>query len=379
MLAHLAHHLLTALPIPLLPFIRDDFALDYTQSGLIISAFSLSYGVGQLPSGWLADRIGARILITIGICGVALSGFLVGFSQTYIMLIVFLVLMGLTGGGYHPAAPPLIFASVETKNQGRALGLHVIGGSASYFLVPLIGAAIAAAWGWRGSFIGLAIPAIIFGAVFYVLLGRRSDTKKAEPRITGSHEEAPPPQNHLRRLVSFITLSASTQAVLFSTISFIPLFMVDHFGVSKATAAVFIALIYSCGLWAGPLGGHLSDRLGRVPVMLVACFAAGPLVYLLNLAPYALGFGALLITIGMVMYTRMPVSEAYIVGRTSKGRRSTILGIYYFTGMEGGGILTPVLGYLIDQFGFYTSFTIAGAALVTITLACSIFLWGSRD
>jgi len=379
MLAHFAHHLLTALPIPLLPFIRDDFALDYTQSGVVIAAFTLSYGVGQLPSGWLADRIGPRILITIGICGVAVSGFLVGLSQTYIMMLVFLVLMGLTGGGYHPSAPPLISASVETRNLGRALGFHTIGGSASYFLVPLIGAAIAGAWGWRGSFIGLAIPTVMFGAIFYMLLGRRSDVRKAGHRIPESHEKVLPPQNHLRHLTSFIILSAFTQAVVLSVVSFIPLFMVDHFGVGKETGAAFIALIYSCGLWASPLGGYLSDRFGRIPVMLVACFAAGPFIYLLNLVPYGLGVGVLLIIIGMIMFTRMPVSEAYIVDQTSKHRRSTIFGIYYFAGMEGGGILTPVMGYLIDRFGFYASFTIAGAALVMVTLACSIFLWGSWD
>lgn len=55
-LAHFVHHLLTALPIPLLPMIRSDFSLDYTKSGLVISAFNLSYGIGQLPAAWLADR-----------------------------------------------------------------------------------------------------------------------------------------------------------------------------------------------------------------------------------------------------------------------------------------------------------------------------------
>ncbi len=59
--------------------------------------------------------------------------------------------------------------------------------------------------------------------------------------------------------------------------------------------------------------------------------------------------------------------------------RSTILGIYYFSAMEGSGVLTPVMGYLIDHFGFYLSFTMAGAALLAVTLACSIFLWGNRD
>ncbi len=93
MLAHLAHHLVTALPVPLLPFIRDDFGLDYMQAGLVISAFGVVYGISQLPAGWLADRIGARRLITISIIGVAVTGILTGLSQSYLMLIVFLALM----------------------------------------------------------------------------------------------------------------------------------------------------------------------------------------------------------------------------------------------------------------------------------------------
>ncbi len=379
MLAHFGHHLLTALPIPLLPMIRSDFALDYTQSGLVISAFSLSYGIAQLPAGWLADRIGPRILITIGICGVALAGLLVGLSQTYIMMIVFLVLMGVLGGGYHPASPPLISASVEPKNRGRALGFHTIGGSASYFLAPLIAAAIATVWGWRGSFIVLAVPTIVFGIVFYVLLGRWADTKKTEHRVTDGDNEAPPSPRRLHRLVPFIILSTFTAAVILSTISFIPLFLVDHFGVGEEAAAALIAVIYSAGLWASPLGGYLSDRLGRVPVVLTVCFIAGPVIYLLNLVPYGLGIGAVLVFIGMIIYIRMPVSEAYIVDQTSKHHRSSILGIYYFGSMEGAGILTPVMGYLIDQLGFYSSFTIASTALVAVTLVCSIWLWASRD
>ena len=155
-LAHFAHHLLTALPIPLLPMIRSDFSLDYTRSGFVMSAFTLSYGIGHLPAGWLADRAGARLVLTIGICGVALAGFFVGLSQTFLMMVLFLALMGVLGGGYHPAAPPMISASVEPQSQGRALGIHAIGGSASFFLSPLIAVLIASLWGWRGSFIGLA-------------------------------------------------------------------------------------------------------------------------------------------------------------------------------------------------------------------------------
>jgi len=362
-----------------LPFIREEFTLDYTRSGLVLFVFGLSYGISQLPAGWLADRIGRRILITVGICGVALSGLLVGVSQTYIMMIVFLVLMGMMGGGYHPSASPLISTLVKPENQGRALGLHQIGGSASFFLAPLIASAIATAWGWRSSFIVLSIPTIAIGIVFYMLLGQRADTEKAEHSITKSHKDTRATSGNSRQLVSFFILSTVVGAVAFSIISFIPLFMVDQFGISKGKAAAFLAIVYSCGLWASPLGGYLSDRLGRVPVIFGTCLAAGPVIYLLNLVPYGFATGVVLVALGMITYIRMPVSEAYIIEHTSERHRSTILGMYYFCGMEAGGILTPVMGYLIDQLGFYLSFTIVSAALVVVTFICSIFLRGSQD
>ena len=378
-ITHFAHHLLTALLVPLLPMIRTEFAIDYTQSGLLISAFSLSYGLGQLPSGWLADHIGPRLLITMGICGVALAGFLVGLSPTFTMIIIFLIMMGLLGGGYHPAAPVLISKSVDPDALGRSLGLHVIGGSGSYFLSPIIGVTIAATWGWRGPFIGLAIPTVIFGAIFYILLGRRS--KKA-----GERDEKPEIQKEKKPLIErysqlavIIILSTIASALLISVTSFIPLFLVDNFSLSEKTAAALLSIIYSTGLWAAPAGGYLSDRLGKVPVILTVCFFSGPAIYLLNLFPYGVGTWILLLLLGVSLYVRMPVTESYLISRTAVGNRSTILGIYYFSSMESGGLLTPVMGYLIDRFGFYASFSIAGAGLLIATLICSFWLWGERE
>jgi MFS family permease len=148
-LAHATHHLLTALPQPMQPFMQDEFGLSKAQLGGVTAAFSLSSGASQLPAGWLADRIGPTWLITIGVLGVGIGGVLVGLSHSYAMLLVFLVLMGLMAGGYHPASTPLISLSVPANQRGRALGLHLIGGNSSFFLAPLIAGAIAAAWGWR--------------------------------------------------------------------------------------------------------------------------------------------------------------------------------------------------------------------------------------
>ncbi len=365
--------------MPLLPFIRDEFNLDYTQAGVVIAAFSLAYGISQLPAGWLADRIGPRTLVTIGIAGVAIAGVLVGLSQTYIMLLVFLVLMGILGGGYHPASAPLVSASVEPKNRGWALGLHLIGGNASFFVAPLIAAATAATWGWRSPFIIVAIPTFILGIFFYIYTRQLTNTTNTSHSLNNSHNRTRPAQQNLRQLASVMTLSIFNFSIIVSIISFIPLFMVDQLGFSREAAAALISVYYSVGLWASPLGGYLSDRLGRLSVILSAAFITGPSVYMLNLVPPGLGVVAVLIIIGMSHFIIMPVAEAYIIGRTSERNRSSILGIYYFGSMGGIGVITPLIGYLIDKSGFYLSFTVTAVALVVVTLVCSILLKGSHN
>ena len=258
------------------------------------------------------------------------------------------------------------------------MGLHMVGGSAPFFLAPLIAVALAATWGWRGTFIALAIPTILFGVIFYIILGRRKNAAASEYTAGCStrREETVPPRNG-SRIVPFIILSTFTHALTYCTVAFIPLFLVDRFGLSKEAAASFIAIFYSAGLWASLLGGILSDRFGSVPVVLAVCFTTGPAIYLLNFIPSAFGVGCLLFVMGVANYIRTPVSETHLVGQTTERNRSTVLGIYYFSTYEGGGVLTPVMGLLMDNHGFDVSFAIAATTLLLLFFACWIWLRSS--
>jgi predicted MFS family arabinose efflux permease len=270
----------------------------------------------------------------------------------------------------------MISASVEAGSVGRALGLHMIGGSASFFLAPLIAAGIAAHWGWRISFIGLALPTFFFGVIFYRAVGKKIVVKKRESSLTKGSVQAPTScASGLRQLFPFMVLVTVNHAIIFSVVSFIPLFLVDYFRITEEHAAGFIALIYSAGLWAGPLGGYLSDRWGSLTVILLISFVSGPAIHLLDVVPYPLGIGGILLVIGMIMYIRMPVSEAFLVSKSPEGKSSTVLGIYFLVSMEGGGILTPMMGYFVDHLGFKLAFNMAGAALVIVTFICSLWLW----
>jgi predicted MFS family arabinose efflux permease len=264
---------------------------------------------------------------------------------------------------------------VEPENRGKAMGLHMAAGSTPFFLGPLIAVAIASVWGWRGTYIALAVPTIVFGILFYIALGRLITAHKTEQRTSGSsYPGAQQTPGSLSRLVPFIMLSTFTHSVAFCVIAFIPLFLIDQFGLDKISAAAFLSIYYSAGLWASLVGGVLSDRLGAVPMVLAACFISGPLIYLLTLMPSAFGIGFLLFVLGICNYVRTPGAESYIVGQTTERHRSTVLGIYYFFNLEGGGVLTPIMGFLIDHHGIYFSFAVAGVTLILLSVVCLIWL-----
>ena len=125
----------------------------------------------------------------------------------------------------------------------------------------------------------------------------------------------------------------------------------------------------------------MSDRLGSVPVVAMAALVSGPALILIGLAPSGMLVIALLFLVGIALYVRSPASESFVLAHSPAKHRSTVLGLYFFGAMEGNGALAPVVGYLIDRFGFSTAYTVSGVAMMVIALLCGALLlrWRHAD
>ena len=378
-LAHFSYHGVGAMLNPLLPMIRSDLGLNLTQSGLIMSAFTVTNGFAQLPAGWLADRLGARFVILLAITGVAVTGFLIGFSNSLTALVVLLVIVALLGGGYHPAAAAAISSAVPAEYRGRALGIHLIGGTSAFWIIPLVIAPIAATWGWRMPFRIIPIPFALLGILVYILIGKHNQAAANKQQQTGG--TAPVVNNQKidwGKLAPFMVMSVLAGAMVGSTSSFLSFYAVDELHVPETTIPLLVAIGPAVGLVMAPLGGYLSDRYGGLRVITVFGIAVIPLIYLMGKIPNVPALIALMLALGLVNNTRMPTTESFIVGNTPDNRRGTMLGIYFFAGAEVAGPLTPFIGNLIDKYGYQQTFTIASTATAVITVVCAFFLWKNR-
>ena len=374
------HHIPGFLITPLLPAIGDTFHLDYVQLGWLIGLYSGAYGLSNLPAGWLGNRIAPRVLITVSITGVAACGLIAGFSPNYFMMIFAMILMGSLGGGYHPLASPLIADAFSIEKRGQVLGLHQIGGTAASIVVPLLAAALATFLTWQGFYFLMTIPIIIYGIYLFSILKRRNLGEVPQKLQAESFTILIRTRGYLRRIIAFLIMGVAVQVFVSSAINFISSLVDDKFLGPRWIAYAIVALPHIAGLAAGPIGGRISDRIGKIPVMLTVSLAAGPIICLLSLGTYWWLLPIVLMAMGICQYVAMPVSESYVISNASMRNRSTILGIYYFASRGGVlFVLSPIIGYLIKHFSFNVAFTTIGVALFAIALICSLLLWGTKD
>ncbi len=346
-------------------------------------AFALSSATGQLPAGWFADRFGPIPLIMIGTLGVAVAGVLVGISMNFIMLIVFLMLMGLLSGGYHPAATPLISASVSAQQRGRALGFHLVGGNAAFFVAPIVAAAIIGIFGeesgWRYSYIFLAVPTVIFALVFYFYLSRHGGKAHVENVRKQIIDERPPQPGYKRRLIAFLTMMVLGGGIGMSIIPFLTLYMTDELGASNALAGGLMSVVFSSGLWAGPVGGYISDKIGSIKVIIATGILSGVAIYAFKLVELGPSLYIVLFFQGLIMALRMPVTEVFIMSQAPAKHRSKIFGVYYSTMQYTGAIFVLPGGYLLEKFGFDTMFTWAAVGITVVAIITAFFIYDAKD
>jgi FSR family fosmidomycin resistance protein-like MFS transporter len=379
MFSHFSHHVCTGVLVPLLPLLREVFGLNYFQSGILISSFGIAYGFGQVPMAILADRFSRRLIIILGLLGTSLAGISISLTQDFRQMVPFFVVMGLLGGTYHAPASSFISQVLPPEKRGRALGIHFTGGSASFFLTPAMALGIATLFdSWRSSFFILALPALLASTVLWLTTEEPQDdvlkqTTKQNHQ-DGTSDQTQKSWLQIIRALGLLVLLAILLNIVFASInSYMPLYMVDRHNISPRWAGIVVSVISGAGMIGAPLGGALSDRLGRKQLILFSLTLAGPLFFAMTRSPFGILLLLSLVSYGMVMSVRMPSTESLIADVVPVGRRTTVLAIYFFLGMETASIVTPIVGRFIDIYGLDPVFTFMATALCVIAAIALIF------
>ena len=103
----------------------------------------------QVPAGFLVDRFGTRITLTVGMLLCAASMAAVGAVDAYWVMVALTSVAGIGNSVFHPADYAILAASVDDRHLGKAFGFHLLAGNLGFAAAPVLMVALAALWDWQ--------------------------------------------------------------------------------------------------------------------------------------------------------------------------------------------------------------------------------------
>ena len=350
-LAVLGHAVIDAcqnvLPV-ILPLLMDRFHLSYAQVGIAAALSSISSSIIQPAFGWVSDRWPTRWLMPAGALWSGIMMALLGFTPHYWILLVLVVLNGIGTAAFHPVASIAVARASGTK-RGLGMSFFSAGGNFGFAVGPVMGAALLKGFGMQGTLL-LLIPGLLMASALHVWRGEFEErTKRAAPAGT---EGSPIPWGKVATLCTLITLRSWGYSGL---IVFIPLLVhAQGAGPDVAARALFVFLFF--GALGGVLGGHLSDRLGRQPIIAASLLAFPLLMTTAVVLPGALHWFFLAVA-GMALLASFSVTVVFaqeLLPRHLGMASGLSLGLAFGT----GGIGVALSGLLADALGLRISLAI---------------------
>lgn len=241
-----------------LPAILISLNLSVALAGTIMAALLMGQALQPLV-GLLADRVGGRIMVAGGLVGSSLGGALIGFVSDFWSLLAVLALIGIANSFFHPQALAGI-RQLGGDRPGMAMSIFLVGGEVGRGAWPAIASWVVVQWG-LGYLWVLALPALLTLPLLWQWAPQLpARTLDATP--IAWHQHAGP----MARLVAF---SALRSLMIFAIVTFVPL-MWTQAGGSLTTGASFITVLLLVGVIGNVGGGHLSDKVGRRPLLIAA-------------------------------------------------------------------------------------------------------------
>src|ERR1700731_1071089 len=195
-----SHFHMFVLPM-LFPFLKAQLGVGYIDLGLALTIFAVTSGLTQAPIGYLADHIGARKILLMGLTLGGCALILLGLHLSYPSLIASAVLLGLANSVYHPADYAILSAHMDEARMGRAFSIHTFAGYLGGAVAPAIVAALVAITGGHGALIvaGGVGPLV---ALLLVVVGI-PDASAADRKVDGVHA---PPQSVITPTLIVLTI-----------------------------------------------------------------------------------------------------------------------------------------------------------------------------
>jgi len=380
--------------------IQKDLGIPAEQKDVLLGAFFFTYALFQIPIGALADRYGPRLVLTVSIAGWSLVTAATGLAETFGVLLMIRLMLGVTESGAYPAAASLIKKWAKPEERGRFSSIVALGGRLGGFAAPLLTAWLAvnlsgigpSAWmdnpsgvNWRMVLLLYGLCGLAVAVAFWVFVRNHPPIDESiAPQVVAK------PSGSAWR--PFLLLFQSRNMWFFGTLQFgvnlgwvflvtlFPSYLNKVHGLPLEQIGLMQTVVLGIGCLGMLCGGIVTDMLRRklgprygrsipIAVAMAGCAVALYLVPLLSsvwIIVIFLGLMAFLVD----MHNPSIWSFAQDVGGKNVG---AALGFGNMWGNFGGFVSPILLGWVSREYGWDAVFMVAGAAFTMSTL-CGLML-----
>lgn len=355
-LAHGSSHFFHLLLPPLFPFLIQEFGYSYSELGLLLTVFFVISGVGQMLSGFLVDRVGARPVLFAALGCFIAAGLSAASASGYAGLLTAAALAGLGNAPFHPVDFTILNKRVSPANLGHGFAVHGISGNLGWALSPVYMAGIASASGsWRVACLCGALLAML---ILAVMVWQRDalDDRHGAWAHAGNKAQTAAPEHPLAflRLPSvwlcfsfFFWSTCSLSAIQ----SFAAPALERLYAMPLTTTSMVVTGYMLCGAAGMVLGGFIVGRVQRLELTISVCLLASALLLTLVGAQWLAGTTALVVAAlaGAGIGIAGPSRDMLIKRAAPPGATGRVYGTVY-SGLDlGFSIAAPIFGAMLDR------------------------------
>ena len=345
---HLLNDTIQSLLPAIYPLLRENYALTFTQIGVMHFAFQVTASLLQPMVGLYTDHRPSFRLLPLGMAA-SLSGLLLlANAHVYPLLVLAAMMVGLGSSIFHPDASRYARAASGGR-YGFAQSVFQVGGNAGTALGPLLAAFVVLPFG-QPSIAWFSVLALIgMALLWHVGSWARARHLAARARPAPARVSALPPGKVRMALAILLLLIFSKHVYVASMASYYTFFLIDRFGVGVRDAQLLLFVFLGAMAVGTYAGGPIGDRIGRKLVIWVSILGVLPFTLALPHAPLWLA-AVLTVVIGLVLASAFSAIIVYAQALVP-GRVGLISGLFFGFAFGVAGVGAALLGMLADWKG----------------------------
>ncbi|MEP6838800.1 MAG: MFS transporter [Bradyrhizobium sp.] len=346
--SHFLNDTMQSLIASVYPILKDSYALDYAQIGMITLAFQFTASLLQPVVGHFTDKKAQPFSLSIGMGFTFFGLLLLSVAHQYGIILIAASLVGLGSAVFHPESAR-IARLASGGRYGFAQSVFQLGGSFGTSMGPVLAALIVVPFGqpsiaWFSTIAFLAIVILWRIGVWY----KPQITTKKSAAVEG-HPDAPDARRVKIALAVLVALLFSKQLYVSSLSSYYIFYLIDRFGVSTQAAQLYLFIFLASNAVGAFFGGPLGDRYGRKYIIWFSILGALPFTLAL---PYAGLFGSAVLTVFIGLILSSATSSIIVFAQELVPHRfGMISGVFFGVAFGIGGLGAAVLGKLADHTG----------------------------